>query len=102
LKDGKERVESVSEQGEAITIFHGSTMYAWDVKTKQGIMVDLKKLDEMDDSSEVRDVGEMNAMAVDAECESVKVSDSMFEIPEDVQFIDFAEMIQQMKDAFEE
>ncbi|MBW2992803.1 hypothetical protein KY345_06325, partial [Candidatus Woesearchaeota archaeon] len=27
LKDGKERVESVSEQGEAITIFHGSTMY---------------------------------------------------------------------------
>jgi len=101
VKNGKERVESSTPSGDSVVIFDGKMMYAWDAETKQGVMMDLEKMDKISESSttetEVRDVGEMNKMAADVKCQAAKVSDDMFVPPSDVQLIDMVKLAEQMK-----
>ncbi len=87
-------------------IFDGDWMYSWD-DTKKGTKMQISKLEELGDDTEVTyDEEEMDEtdfsevdksveMDADYSCEPWSVDNSKFSPPADVEFMDFEEMMQQ-------
>ena len=103
IKDGKERIEFDTPQGKSVALFLGDVLYTWAEGESQGVIIDFEKLKELPDGTtyeETKSIDEINEGAENVVCENTKISDDLFEVPQDVEFIDLADMFMEMFQAF--
>jgi hypothetical protein len=96
IKNDKERIETdIGNDGVIVTLYDGNVIYTWSEGKTQGVILDFNKLDKLpsEDRSDLKNIDEINEMLEGIECKKAKVSDSVFEIPKEIQFMDFADMI---------
>lgn len=97
IKGNKERIETTSTEGTAVTIFDGKTMYSWAKGQNQGVMMDMEDIADLSGQTqaqtETKSVEDWNKDAVDVTCNEESISDSLLTPPSNVNFMDMGEML---------
>lgn len=97
IKDGKQRTEMTVDGQKMISIYTKEKAYTWVDGADEGMMIDIKKVEEMDIEDVETEItpGSIKSASQEIKCEKYDVDESLFTIP-DIEFMDMLEMFESM------